>query len=184
MRSSKRLLITYLLVASMLPFSSVVFAQGDIVPVSDLTGGSSVFVWPRGANSRAPGFVSRAKTARTKEARIESNKKITTQYVTLAKAKPRRQRANVIDPTDPTTMKALAKVPTMAPSEASKLFTGVGEYYIDKNDSENSSNFFREAVDLDKNNLIAPKGLSEALSLKGNELLVKDQPKAAEDVFK
>src|SRR6478609_7226129 len=141
MRSSKRLLITYLLVASMLPFSSIVYAQGDIVPVSDLSGGSSVFVWPRGAGSSGPKkFVSRAKASRTKEARIESTKKITTQYETLAKVKPRRQRADVIDPTDP----RLPKVSTMPPAEASKLFTGVGEYYIDKNDSENSTNFFRE----------------------------------------
>ena len=169
----------------MLPFSSIAYAQGDIVPVSDLTGGSSVFVWPRGAGGGGPKrFVSRAKVTRTKEARIESTKRVTTQYETLAKVKPRRQRADVIDPTNPDTIKALAKFQTMPASEASKLFTGVGEYYIDKNDSENSTNFFREAVDLDKNNTVAPKGLSEGLSLKGNELLVKDQTKAAEDVFR
>jgi superkiller protein 3 len=165
----------------MMPFGSIVYAQGDLVPVSDLTGGSSVFVWPRGAGGGAPKkFVTRAKVTRTKEARIESAKKITTQYETLAKVKPRRQRADVIDPNDP----RLPQVPTMPPAEASKLFTGVGEYYIDKNDSENSINFFREAADLDKNNTIAPKGLSEALSLKGNELLVKEQTKAAQDLFK
>ena len=181
MRSSKKLITTYVLVASMLPFSSIAYAQGDIVPVSDLTGGSSVFVWPRGAAGGAPKrFVTRAKVTRTKDARIESTKKITTQYETLAKVKPRRQRADVIDPNDP----RIAKVATMPAPDASKLFTGVGEYYIDKNDSENATNFFREAVDLDKKNLIAPKGLSEALSLKGNELLVKDQVKAAEDLFK
>ena len=180
MRSSKRLLISYLLVASMLPLSSIVYAQGDIVPVSDLTGGSSVFVWPRGAGGGAPKrFTSRAKATRTKEARIESAKKITKQYETLAKDKPRRQRADVVDPNDP----RIPKIPTMPPDEASKLFTGVGEYYIDKNDSENATNFFREAVDLDPKNPIAPKGLSEALSLKGNELLVKDQVKAAQDLF-
>jgi tetratricopeptide (TPR) repeat protein len=164
----------------MLPFTSIVYAQGDIVPVSDLTGGSSVFVWPRGAGAAAPKkFVSRAKTVRTKEARVETTKRVTTQYETLAKVKPRRDRADVVNPNDP----RLPHIPTMPPAEASKLFTGVGEYYIDKNDSENSTNFFREAVDLDKKNVIAPKGLSEALSLKGNELLVKDQSKAAQDLF-
>jgi tetratricopeptide (TPR) repeat protein len=36
---------------------------------------------------------------------------------------------------------------------------------------------------MDPKNAVAPKGLSEALSLKGNELLVKDQSKAAKDLF-
>jgi tetratricopeptide (TPR) repeat protein len=179
MLSSKRILISYLLVASILPVSSIVYAQGDIVPVSDLTGGSSVFVWPRGAGGAPKHFTSRAKITRTKEARVESTKRVTTQYETLAKVKPRRQRADVIDPTDP----RLPKVGSMDPVEAAKLFTGVGEYYIDKNDSENSTNFFREAVSLDAKNTIAPKGLSEALSLKGNELLVKEKPDDAKKLF-
>jgi len=164
----------------MLPFSSMLFAQGDIVPVSDITGGSSVFVWPRGASSSRPkpsGF--RGKANRTKEAKVDTNKRITTQYERLAKVAPRRQRAEVIDPNDPR-LKGFQNMPR---EQASKLFTGVGEFYIDKNDSENAMNFFREAVGLDPKNVVAPKGLSEALSLKGNEILVKDQTKAAADLF-
>jgi tetratricopeptide (TPR) repeat protein len=158
----------------------MVFAQGDLVPVSDITGSSSVFVWPRGGGAAAPKhFVSRAKTNRTKEAKVETAKRITTQYEKLAKVAPRRQRADVVDPNDP----RLKKFGDMPKAEASKLFTGVGAFYIDKNDSENAMNFFREATDLDPKNLIAPKGLSEALSLKGNEVLVKDQTKAAADLF-
>ena len=180
MRRIIRLVSTYLIVASMLPIGSLVFAQGDIVTVSDITGGSSVFIWPRGAAAAAPKrFVSRNRATRTKEAKIESAKRITTQYERLAKAAPRRQREQVIDPNDP----RIPKIPEMPRQEASKLFAGVGEYYIDKNDSDNAVNFFREAVQLDPANPIAPKGLSEALSLKGNELLVKDQAKAAQDLF-
>jgi len=164
----------------MLPFGSVVFAQGDIVPVSDISGGSSVFVWPRGSAAAAPKrFISRQKTRRAKEERIETAKRITKQYETLAKVAPRRNREQVIDPNDP----RIPKIASMPKEEASKLFTGVGEYYIDKNDSENAVNFFREAVQLDTKNTIAPKGLSEALALKGNEDLVKDQNKAAKDLF-
>jgi len=181
MRRVNKIAVTYLMAASILPLSSIAaLAQGDIVPVSDITGGSSVFVWPRGAASAAPKrFVTRSKTIRTKEAKLETARKITTQYERLARVAPRRQRESVIDPNDP----RIPKIPTMPPDQASKLFTGVGEYYIDKNDSENAINFFREATELDSKNLIAPKGLSEALSLKGNELLVKDQAKAAKDLF-
>src|SRR5262245_29087997 len=133
MRRIKRILVSYVLVAAMLPFGSVVFAQGDIVPVSDITGGSSVFVWPRGSAGAAPKrFVNRQKTRRVKEERIESAKRITKQYETLAKAAPRRSRAEVVDPDDP----RMPRIATMQPDVASKLFTGVGEFYIDKNDSE------------------------------------------------
>jgi len=180
MRRLKRILVSYVLVAAMLPFGSVAFAQGDIVPVSDITGGSSVFIWPRGSAGAAPKkFITQRKSRRGKEERIEGAKRLTKQYETLAKVAPRRNREAVIDPTDP----RLPKIPTMPKEEASKLFTGVGEFYIDKNDSENAMNFFREATHLDPKNPIAPKGLSEALALKGNEVLVKDQVKAAKDLF-
>ena len=167
--------------ASILPLSSIsALAQGDIVPVSDITGGSSVFVWPRGAASAAPKrFVTRSKTIRTKEAKLETARKITTQYERLARVAPRRQRESVIDPNDP----RIPKIPTMPPDQASKLFTGVGEYYIDKNDSENAINFFREAEALDKNNPIAPKGLSEGLSLKAECVPLDARGDCVEDVL-
>jgi len=178
MRRFNRILVSSVLIGTIAPVGNWVSAQ-DLVPVSDISGSSSVFVFRNSSKGAPQRFVTKQRSSRTKEARIESNKRITTQYETLAKVAPRRARAQVVDPNDP----RLPKIATMPREEASKLFTGVGEYYIDKNDSENAINFFREAVDLDTKNAVAPKGLSEALSLKGNELLVKDQSKAAKDLF-
>jgi tetratricopeptide (TPR) repeat protein len=167
-----------MLSSMVLPVCSV--GAQDLVPVSDISGGSSVFVF-RGSSKASPQrFISRTRASRTKEARLATTRKITEQYETLAKVAPRRQREKAVDPNN---LPDAIRLKQMPRDEASKLFTGVGEYYIDKQDSENAINFFREALDMDGKNPVAPKGLSEALSLKGNELLVKDQAKAATDLF-
>ena len=179
MRRINRILVSSTLIATVMPIGNWVAAQ-DLVPVSDISGSSSVFVFRNSSKAAPQRFVSKQRSRGSKEGRIESARRVTAQYETLAKVAPRRARAAVVDPnTDPR-----VKMPgEMPPVEASKMFTGVGEYYIDKNDSENAINFFQEAVDLDSKNTIAPKGLSEALALKGNELLVKDQAKAAKELF-
>src|ERR1041385_7002614 len=155
MRRFNRILISSVLVAPVAPIGNWVQAQ-DLVPVSDISGSSSVFVFRNSSKGSPQRFVTRQRSNRSKEARIESAKRITTQYETLAKVAPRRARAQVVDPNDP----RLPKIATMPKEDAAKLFTGVGEYYIDKNDSENAINFFTEAVDLDSQNAVAPKGLS------------------------
>jgi len=71
----------------------------------------------------------------------------------------------------------------MAPAKASLLFAGVGEYYVDRDDLDNSIEFFRESTELDAKNEKARKGLSVALAAKGNELVAKDQPQAARSYF-
>lgn len=150
----------------------------EVVPVSDITGGSSVFVFRGSGRATPKKFTARAKTQRTKAQRIEIAKKVSRQYVTLAKADPKRSRSTTVDPNNiPTT------IGTMKAEQASKLFAGVGEYYIDQNDLDNSVKFFRESVSLDEKNKNAQTGLSEALALKGNELLVNGKAENAKTYF-
>jgi tetratricopeptide (TPR) repeat protein len=150
----------------------------EVVPISDITGGSSIFVF-RGSGRTAPKkFTARAKTQRSKTQRIETAKKVSRQYVTLAKTDPKRSRSTTVDPN-----KLPATVGTMKADQASRLFAGVGEYYIDQNDLENSIKFFRESVSLDEKNKNAQTGLSEALALKGNELLVNGKAENAKIYF-
>src|SRR5688500_694088 len=70
----------------------------DLVAVSSITGGSSVFVF-RNTSRQAKRFISSARPARTKTQRMESVKKIRRQFETIAKAAPRREKARVVDPT-------------------------------------------------------------------------------------
>ncbi len=140
----------------------------DLVPISDITGGSSVFVFRGGSRSALKKFVARRST-RTRSQRIETAKRVSKQYTTLAKITPRRIRTTAVNPNDPR-----LKIKTMPREEATKLFAGVGEYHLDRDDYTSAIEYFRESLDLDSKNMIAITGLSEALSLKGNEELVKD----------
>lgn len=171
-----RLTISLVLILSVCSTAFPVFGQ-DLVPVSDITGGSSVFVFRNSAKASKK-YSSTSRTARTKAQRLESAKRIKTQYETLAKVQPRRARSTVVDPD-----KLPPSVRTMPKDQASRLFAGVGEYYIDQNDLENSVSFFRESVTLDSKNKKAIDGLSDALAAKGNELLIRDQASTAKAFF-
>jgi superkiller protein 3 len=96
--------------------------------------------------------------------------------VDLAKTAPRRTRTTSVDPN---TLPPQAKINQMPKEQASKLFAGVGEWYIDREDNDHAEDFFRTAYTLDSGNNVAKNGLSEALSLQGNGLLVKDDPERA-----
>ncbi|MFN6963026.1 MAG: tetratricopeptide repeat protein [Pyrinomonadaceae bacterium] len=171
-------LVSALLVFTLLTLPLQATAQG-VVEVAGIGGDSSVFVFRKTSATPVRTMV-RTRAVRTKEDRIETARRVSRQYVALAKVKPRRSREK---PVDPENLPSAIRLKQMSKEEASKLFAGVGEYYIDSNDSNFAIRFFREAVALDPANPVAPKGLSEALSLKGSELLVKDQQDEAKTYF-
>ncbi|MGI8409556.1 MAG: tetratricopeptide repeat protein [Pyrinomonadaceae bacterium] len=153
-------------------------AAQDLVAVSDITGGASVFIF-RGSSRAAPKkFISGTRTVRTKAQRFETARRVTRQFIALAKIVPRRIRVKSVDPNN-----LPASIKTMPKEQASKLFAGVGEYYMDRNEFDNAIDFFRESVSLDSASINSKTGLSEALALKGNELLVKDSAAAARKFF-
>ena len=159
-----RVLILLLVLAFGMPARSQ-----DLVPVSDLTGGSSVFVFRNTARSAPKRVVAKARTTRTKTQRIETARKVNKQYVTLAKATPRRTRSETVREDDP----RIPKIPTMPKEQASVIFAGVGEYFMEKEEFSRATDFFRESILLDATNAKASAGLSEALALEGNEVLVR-----------
>lgn len=157
--------------------TSIPIAAQDLVAVSSISGSSSIFVFR--SSSRSSSKRVAVRPTRSKEAQMASAAKIKKQYLTLAKTTPKPNRAKIVDPTKlgPNPGKSLP------PAQASKLFTGVGEYYVEKGDYDQSFDFFREAVRLDDKNVTARTGYSEALALKGNELLAKDQGDSAKGMF-
>lgn len=149
----------------------------DLVPVSSITGSSSVFVFRNAARS-AKRSVPIQKPVRTRAQRLESVNKIKRQYDTIAKTTPRPNRAKVLDPYN-----LPPNARTLPAAQGSKLFAGVGEYYIEKRDYEKALEYFTDAVSLDKTNPGALTGISEALAMKGTDLLVKEDANAAKAVF-
>ena len=156
-------------------FVSFVAAQ-EIVPVADLTGG--VFVFRGGTKSVSKKYVSQNKSRRTKAQRSSNARRVSNQYSKLSKAAPRRTRTAAVNPN------ALPpQIATMPKEEASKLFAGVGEYYMDRDDYDRAIDFFRESLTLSESNAISKAGLSEALALKGNALLADDSLDVARKFF-
>jgi superkiller protein 3 len=163
----------FLAFAAWLPFSFQSATAQDLVPVSSL-GSSSVFVFRSRPTVKR---ITIAKPTRTKAQRMESVSRIKKQY--LAKAMPDARRAKIIDP-NKLGPKGGKDLP---PAQASKLFSGVGEYYVDKGEYDQAFQFFEDAIRLDAKNEAAQLGFSEALALKGNDLLVKEQAGAARGLF-
>ena len=156
--------------------TSVPVAAQDLVAVTSLTGGSSVFVFRSAARTAIRRVASVTKPVRSKAQRIDSAAKIKKQYETQAKVTPQANRATAVDPAN--------KPPkVLTGPEASKRFAGIGEYYLSKGDFDQAFDSFRDAMRLDDTNETAKAGYSEGLALKGNDLLIKDQAATAKGLF-
>src|SRR5438552_2271088 len=142
----------------------------DLVPVSDMSGGSSVFVFRASAKAAPKHFATTARPSRSQAQLREAAVRIKKQYEARGTSDPGRVHTKVVDPNA-----GLPNVRTMPKDQAAKLFAGVGEYYIDKGMLDNSIDSFRDAISMDDKNVAGHMGLSDALTRKGNDLLVKDQ---------
>jgi tetratricopeptide (TPR) repeat protein len=168
------LLIIFVILVSAFPVRSQ-----DLVPVSDLAGGSSVFVFRNASKAAPKRVVAKTRVVRTKTERIETAKRVSKQYVALAKVEPRRVRSKVVREDDP----SVKKIPTMSKEEASVIFAGVGEFFMEKDEYPRATDYFREALQLSSTNVKAQTGLSEALALEGNDVLVKGNVTVARQKF-
>lgn len=169
---------TLLLISSLLLGNVFQASAQELVETSSITGGSSVFVFRSARKAPPRSFVSTTRVRRAKQQRIETARRVTKQFVTIAKVTPRRARSRVVEPT-----KVPPTINTMPKGEASKIFAGVGEYYIDRSETDKAIEFFRESLTLDQKNANASNGLSEALALKGNELLAAGNYSVARPFF-
>jgi tetratricopeptide (TPR) repeat protein len=147
----------------------------DLVGFSSLTGSGSVFVFRSGSRTvkrAAP----TAKPTRSKDRRMASVTKLKKQYETMAKTTPKAGRVKAATGPKP-------PPPSMPPLQAAKVFTGVGEYFIQKGELDNAIDKFRDALSLDPSLAAAKLGLGESLSLKGNDLLEKELFAEAKPLF-
>lgn len=165
------LFLIYLMLCGSLPLR----AQ-DLIAVSDITGGSSVFV----ARARKPSSknFTTGGHKRTVSQRAQTVKRVTRQVSEVARTAPQRVRVKTVEPA-----KIPANTGSMPKDKAAIVFAGVGEYYINQDDADNAVKFFREAVSLDQKNANAQNGLSDALALKGNQLLVAGKADLARALF-
>ncbi len=145
----------------------------DIVTSSDISGGSSVFVFRgnRKPKQTKAAFTTVAK--RTTVQKRETRTKIVRQTTTIAKAIQKTRPTKRVDAAE--FKRIEPQIPRMSKEEASLVFAGAGEYYLERDDVDKGLEFFRESVTLDAANRFAKFGLSDASTRKGNLLLEKEE---------
>lgn len=146
----------------------------EMVISDDFVSGSSAFVFKSSRKSFQKKVASRPTTSvkRTKTAKVETSKRIAKQNVTVAKVSPKRQKTKEIDPVK---QKVDTLIKTKSSTEASVIFAGVGEYYLNTNEPDSAIEAFRESVLLNEKNATAKLGLSEALTRKGDQQLTLEK---------
>ena len=148
-----------------------------------LLSGSSAFVFRKASNAPQRKAVARksSNTSRTKKQRTVARTRIVKQSNTVARV---RQKTRAVKQVDGATLAALQpKIRTMPNNEASLIFTGAGEYFLERDNVTESERFFRAAIDLDKTNKLANAGLSDVLTKRGNALLQEDNLESAKPLF-
>ena len=155
----------------------------DVVTSEDFTNGSSAFVFKssRRAVQRKIAFRAATNVSRTKIAKLELTKRIAKQFVAVVKVNPKRTRSKEVNPNTLQRDSVAFKRKTAA--ETSVIFAGVGEYYLKIDDVDKAVDFFRESVQLDDTNSNAKNGLSEAVTRKGDQLLVQENYEIAKLLF-
>lgn len=148
-----------------------------------LLSGSSAFVFRKSSNSsqRKAVVSRRSNVSRTKEQRRVVRTKIVRQSNTVARARQRKRGTKQID--SATFVSYQPKFKTMPNDEASLIFTGAGEYFLERDDITESERFFRGAIDLDGKNKLAKSGLSDVLTKRGNTFLEEDKTESAKLAF-
>lgn len=145
----------------------------DVVTSDDISGGFTFRVSAKAAQKKIA-FQNASNVKRVKKQVVATTKRIQKQAITVAVVKPKRVRAKEVSPT--VINDNLVK--TKPKEEVSRIFAGVGEYYIKEQNWDKAIEFFRGARDLDAKNTAAKLGLSEALNRKGDSIL-EDNPDAA-----
>ena len=175
-------IFSLLLISTFLLNGSLVRAQ-DVVTSDDFTGGSTAFVFKTGQKpvQKKIAFRSTTNLSRSKSAKLETVKRIARQTVTLAKVNPKRTRSKEVDPdtVKPNSVEFRRKTP----QEASVVFAGVGEYHLNQDKLDDAISWFRESIQLDEKNVNAKNGLSDALTLKGTQILARENYDIAKMLF-
>lgn len=161
--------------------SSLPLRAQDIFTSSDLSGGSSAFVFRTNRKTTQTKVAYRASARRSSAQKRATRSKVVRQATTVAKSIQKTRPTKRIDARE---LKRIEpQIPRMSREEASLVFAGAGEYYLEQDDIEQGLGFFREAVQLDEKNKFARLGLSDATTRKGNELLEKEEFEKAKFYF-
>lgn len=147
-------------------FNNLPVAAQDVVTSEDISGGFT-FRLSATAPQKKLAFRNASSVKRNKKQVAATAKRIRKQAITVAVVKPKRAKTKEVSPN--TVNNNVLK--TKPKEEVSRIFAGVGEYYLKEQNWDKAIEFFRGASDLDAKNNNAKLGLSEALTRKGDSEL-------------
>ena len=153
-------------------------AAQDLPPTEDLSLGAGVFVFRSGAGkSSQKKFVARnaAKVRRSKVERVATTQKIRKQYETVVAVRKTPKPVKPITAKELPTVQAAKKTP----KETSIIFTQAGQYAFSQKNYDEAIDLFDSAVELDPANKEAKLGLSDALTIRGDEYMAKGEARNA-----
>ena len=147
-------------------------AQGDAVTVIDISGGSSVYVFRTSRKAKKNNFVARRKSTAKRSAsqKRSTRRKVVSESKVVAKKNRSKRTINKVSPAE--FKKVEIQLKRMPRQQASKIFAGAAEYYIDtESDYQKAAGFLEEAIDLDPDNKDAKLAFSELSVTLGNMAL-------------
>lgn len=152
--------------------SSLPLRAQTIVTSSDFSGGPSAFVFTTSSKPKQTKVAYKSNAQRDPKQKRATRTKIVRQATTVAKAIQKTRPTKRIDAQE--FKRIEPQIPRMSKEEASLVFAGAGEYFLEKDDIDRGLEFFRESVKLDPKNNYSLLGLSDASTRKGNEFLEKE----------
>ena len=164
-----RLFVFAFVVVWSLLLNSLPIKAQDVVTSDDIFGGFAFRTSGKG-NQKKVAFRNSGNVKRAKKQVLATAKRIQKQATTVAVLKPKRTKSKEVNPT--TVNNNVLK--TKPKEEVSRIFAGVGEYYMKEQNWDKAIEFFRGSYDLDAKNTSARLGLSEALTRKGDSELERN----------
>ena len=153
----------------------------DLVASSDLSGGSSVFVFRGSSKAKQSKVAFKKNPKRTVAQKQQTRAKIVRQTNTVAKDNQKKRPTKRVDPQS--LAKITQKLKTMPPKEASLVLAGAGEYYLERDDLVQAIDFFKESVTLDSANKFGKVGLSDSYTRQGYLHIEKNETDKAKFFF-
>jgi len=147
-KSLSKHVLTLVLLWAFIATGMPVRAQGDFVTSSDISGGSSVYVFRTSRKAKKRNFVSRrkSKAKRTSRQKRSTRGKVVRQSKVVAKRYRKKRSIKKITPQE--FQKVNIQLARKTPEEASKIFAGAAEYFIEKeSDLQKAAGYLEEAID-------------------------------------
>ncbi|MGI8544122.1 MAG: tetratricopeptide repeat protein [Aridibacter sp.] len=174
--------ITTLAIIWAFVLNSLTVQSQNVVTSFDLSGGSGAIVLRDSYVAKRKTYVAtkiNSQARRTVKQKRATRRTVVRQSRTVARNDRTRRNTQKITPKQFTEIKIESKTA----EEASKIFTGAGEYFVENGDVQKAAEYLEQAVKFDDNNKDAKLALSEAYTTLGDTALEAEDFEKAQGYY-